>query len=687
MSDPISRVKLDFGKDNNFSNSNVSIGDLAGRDINKIYAAPFVPPIPLVSQPVADFIGREQERRDLGAVLLTGGRVVIRGIGGLGKTQLALRLAADVAADFPDGQLLIALRGSSPERLTAVPALHSVLWTLRGSTERLPDDEPSLVALYRATLGDKRLLVVVDDAPDSATAQMFVPPTWCALVVTSRQRITLDGYTSLDLAHLSPTQSRELLLQLAPRLEADPNTPDLLLRCANLPLALRIVGAVLRERDDLSTDRYLERLNDERRRMTALAHDNRDVYAILGTSDTLLAERDSTLADRWRMLHVCPAPFERAVIAALWDEQNDDTLDDALGELLRRSLLHYDSAAGRYSLHDLLRDIARQRCPADLALAAYKRHARYYCDLANEADNLYQQGGDDVLRGLALFDANEAHIVAGQAWAAGHAGAEDLRIHYALRSPSVLALRLHPRTRIIWLEAARTLAESLGDQYSEAITIGALGNAYGYLGEVETAIGYFDRCLTMMRTIGNQRGERGEGICLGNLGRAYEELGDIETAISYHEQQLVIARASGDPPEEARALGGLGNSYRNWGEVNIVMSYYQQQLVMVRAIGEPRGESHALVGLGLSHADLGDSKSAISCYEQSLEISWAIKDQQGEATACWHLGMLLETQGMYQQAAVLIQVCVDYLRELGHPDAEKYAAYLEQVWAKARREK
>ena len=796
-----SSASLSFGDGNNFSGSRVSTGDIAGRDVVKHYHAAAERPIPAVSPPVADFIGRDQERQELGAVLRAGGAAIIRGMGGLGKTQLALRLAADVNRDFPDGQLMIELRGGSPERRSPEDALRAALWSLRGPAERLPDDLPGLVALFRATLGGRRLLVLVDDAPDSASARHFVPPAPCALLVTSRERISLDVQTrTLNLAALSDEQSRDLLLHLARRLDGDPLLPDLLRRSANLPLALRIVGDTLRERPDLPAGRYLARLADETRRLGALKHEDRDVYAIIGFSDTLLAERAPALAERWRMLHVCPAPFDREVVAALWEEQDEDALDDAIGELLRRSLLDYDEATERYNLHDLLRDIARQRCPEPAAEAAHERHARYFARLLSKCGALYRKGGAAILRALALFDDNLPHIISGQAWAAEQANTGSTIIEYALGAAQLLNFRLHPRTQIEWTEAARVAAKAADDKIHEGMALGNLGLAYADLGDIKQAIGYYEQDLALARMLADQKGEgavlqnlglaymdlsnisrakeffekslelarttgdrRGEGISLGNLGNAYRRLGyfaeaiasyqlrislahelgdwrgeaialgslgiiysdlsNISQATKYYEQQLEMAKKLGDDRMKSAALGGLGIIYENSGEIDMAIRIYEEVLVLSRGLGDWRNESAALGNLGNIYMEKGELDKAIEFYddvllraqmigdryreckslgnlgtiylkmnqltrairyyEQHLEISRSIDDRGGEATISWNLGLILEAQGEYDRAAELMQLLVDYERELSHPAAEQRAAYVEEVRRKA----
>ncbi|HQN45349.1 MAG TPA: hypothetical protein PLA25_14525, partial [Anaerolineaceae bacterium] len=65
--------------------------------------------------------------------------------------------------------------------------------------------------------------------------------------------------------------------------------------------------------------------------------------------------------------------------------------------------------------------------------------------------------------------------------------------------------------------------------------------------------------------------------------------------------------------------------------------------------------------------------------EQQMTLARAIGDRQGEANACWNMGLLLEGQGELPRAVELMQICVDYERYIGHPNADKDAARVEQI--------
>jgi tetratricopeptide (TPR) repeat protein len=103
-------------------------------------------------------------------------------------------------------------------------------------------------------------------------------------------------------------------------------------------------------------------------------------------------------------------------------------------------------------------------------------------------------------------------------------------------------------------------------------------------------------------------------------------------------------------------------------------------LEIARELGERREEGTVQGNLGNAYAALGDVRKAITFYEQWLEIVRELGDRRGEAMGCWNLGLALEQRGDLARAADLMQVCVDYLVEIDHPDAEKRAARLEQLW-------
>src|SRR5262249_34984090 len=186
-----------------------------------------------------------------------------------------------------------------------------------------------------------------------------------------------------------------------------------------------------------------------------------------------------------------------------------ERVEDILELLIRRSLLEWDKATQRYSMHELVRAFAeaRQDDPKPVRL----RHAQYYLQVAEQAERMYRQRGEAMLAALALFDRERTQIDAAWAWARKEAGDPDvdvLLLAYVEATSSTGALRYHKRLeRIPQLEAAVAAAQRLGRRSDEGSLLGELGSEYLILGDVPRAISYHDQHLAIARDIGDQRAE------------------------------------------------------------------------------------------------------------------------------------------------------------------------------------
>jgi len=292
------------------------------------------------------------------------------------------------------------------------------------------------------------------------------------VVVTSRRKFGLRGGLLLDLNVLEPDAAVRLLRDLGVAGEED--LARLAAACGRLPLALRVAAAFLRNHPDWTLAEYLEAL--ERARLERLREEGEgDVAAVLGLSLERLEEERPELARRWRLLAVMPAPFDRAMAAAVW-ETDAAIARDSLSELVRWSLVAYDGDTGLYRLHDLLRELA-----GEPEAEVERRHAFWVLQQADEADDRFKRGD---LSGLARFDLLWPHLEV--AWARlRDADDEDARRwlrDFGWAFPHLLALRATPGQRIPYLRRGVAAARALGDKGAEGVLLGNLGNAYAALG-------------------------------------------------------------------------------------------------------------------------------------------------------------------------------------------------------------
>ncbi len=650
------------------------------------------PPNPrfTVPDPPPDFVGREEEIADLVAhieqgVLISG----ITGAAGIGKTALALVVAQRLADRFPDARLYVNLRGASDAPMSPEEAMRLLLRAFYPEGA-LPDRPQELLSLYRDAFRRHRALLLLDDARDAAQVRDLIPPRPSAAIITSRRTFTLAGLHRLDLRLLPSEDARRLLREVAPRLqgESDAQVDKLAQLCGYLPLALRVAAARLAEREDMSLVAFLQRLQDERRRLRELRHPedpDLDVEAAIALSYDML---DDTLQARFRRLAVFEAPFDVLAARAVWghcgEATDPDSLptvtlldeaeaDEALGALLRLHLLEYEQESDLYTLHDLVRLFAWQRLlkAPEEALAAVRAHAWHYLAVGAALNDMYKEGGEKVAMAVQRFAAIWSHLDA--AWRRllppepGQVGEglprppdADLWLN-ALPGRVIYVFDLHisPREKIPYLEATLAAARRLGDRRGEGADLGNLGLAYHALGDVKRAIDYYQQALTIAREIGDRRGE---GNRLGNLGRAYHALGDVKRAIDYYQQALAIAREIGDRRREGIRLGNLGLAYHALGDVKRAIDYYQQALDISREIGDRRNEGLWLGNLGRAYAEQDNPQQAIRLLNESLRIKQETHDYPGEAEAWQYLGYAYFRQSNIKQALELLQKSLKMLR-------------------------
>jgi len=601
-----------------------------GNNITQIIKPTVSQSVPRIQPPPQKFVGRVKDINEILSGFERGAVIAgVRGMGGVGKTALALVLAEKLAGRYPDGQILVDMKGTDKKPLSAAEAMAQVIRAYDPEFD-VPSNEGELAGKYFSILHGKKALLLLDNAVSREQVEPLLPPRSCALLVTTRKKFALPGLTEKDLDVLPFDDAKKLLLEICERI-AD-HAEELAEICGRLPIALRNAASILREKPNLSVANYIKRLGDAMERLEL-------VEASFSLSYDLLTPELQRL---WSLLAIFPADFDLAGAAAVW-EMEDTPTEDALGELIWWSLVDFSPSAtgegGRYRLHDLARDFAGSKLYDYRRETAKLRHARYYLNTLCKAEESIQQGNDFLAMGLMLFDIDWINIEAGQKWASENkfkcTEIAEMCNDFAWMG-NILNLRLHPFKYIEWLNEALTAVREINNKEAEGAHLGNLGLAYFHLGNPHKAIEYFEQALKISREIGD--GQLAI-YSLGNLGLAYSHLGDPNKSIEYTEQVLKISSEMEDWKAVANSLDNLGKFHSHLGNPHKAIEYYEQSLKISRSIGDLVGEIAHLGNLGLAYFHLGDPRKAIKYNEESLKISCSIGDLRGEGINLSNLGL------------------------------------------------
>lgn len=614
---------------------------------------------------LVEFAGRSFELAELMAARANSeNRVLsIQGLGGVGKTTLALKLAHQMTPHYPDAQLFLDLKGASPQPLSVADIRSHVIRAYMPAA-RLPENEAELGSLYNSVLKGKRALLLFDNAANTQQVASLIPPAGCLLIVTSRQHLSLSGMFASRLDTLPSAEAQELLRRLLPRI--GDKAGRLAELCGYLPLTMRLAASALTQNPDLGMEEYSKRLI----RWQTQEGARRAVDAVLRVSYEMLVPG---LRKLWRTLAVFPGAFDVNAAAAIW-KIHPERAANALERLMAYSLVDRNQATGRYRLHDLMILFAESSLNGQERAIARHHHAAHYQSLLHEADALYEQGGEFLKQGLDLVDLEWQNIQAAQTWAAtkfeSNRMACDLCNSFPDAGKYVLSLRQHPRERIRWSEAALAASKQMQRRKSVGKHLIALGDSYADLSELHHSIDCYQQALEIARETKNRRSE---ADALVGMGTAYYLGGDLAKAREYHEFALGIAHELDDHRAEANALGALGLTLYTAGDARQATDLLERQLHLARELGDRRNESNALGGLGLTHYALGDARMAIDLLNEQFRITREIGDRRGEAGALANLGYAWSNLKEHERAISDLEQSLTVAREIGDRRSEAKA--------------
>ncbi|MFD1828604.1 BTAD domain-containing putative transcriptional regulator [Streptomyces desertarenae] len=694
--------------------------------------ATFVRPAQLPAT-VPDFTGRSSFVAELGDQLATAeSRIMavsaVAGIGGVGKTTLAVHVAHAARDHFPDGQLYVDLQGAGPSPAEPEAVLGAFLRALGTPDQSVPDGVEERAALYRSLLAGRRILTLLDNARDAAQVRPLLPGTeGCAALITSRMRmVDLAGAHLVDLDVMSPEEAMTLFTKIvgAERVGAEREAAmDVVAACGFLPLAIRIAASRLAARRTWTVSVLARKLADERRRLDELQAGDQAVKA---TFELGYSQLEPEQARAFRLLGLADGPDISAhAAAALLDRAPEET-EDLLESLVDASLLE-SAAPGRYRYHDLVRLYARTCAERDehppserdaavsrlldfyLATAAgvfalerpgdrtavhlaptdrpglvFDGHTAALDWLFAEADCLLacveQSADGDTLRRAAdllvaakdLADSGThslryeraAASVCRAAQGAGDAWAEG-RARIMLTHAHTVAGRFGPADDNA--RRAMELAQATGDPVAGCYAPNDRGIIAIYQNRHRDGEVYLNQAIEAFRADGNRTGEA-SALC--NLSRIHLALGRTDSAIRLAEQGVAIYTDMRLTMRLANGRYALGVALTSAGRTRDALEQFDGALGLFRASRQPLWEGVTHLRMAEAHLAAHRPAQAATHAEQALALR-GIGGEWRRGTVLMVLGRALDALGQTDRARACWQDALGIFDSLGSPEAEE----------------
>ena len=658
---------------------------------------------------ITSLIGRDAEVSNLQAALRSHRLVTLTGVGGVGKTRLAVEVATQLADEFVDGVWIFELAAVADP--AAVPdAVAAVL----GITQQPGKSVSESVA--SALEGRSRLLVfdncehVVDSVADLVAAILAASVT-VTVLATSREGIGVADEQLWRVPSLDVGAAVELFVERAQSMVSDTladeatAVEDVCRRLDGIPLAIelaasRMASMTAAEVRDRLDDRFKLLVGSRRglERHQTLRHAVAWSYDLLDDAEKTVLERCSVFAGGFDLKSAC------AIAGS--DDIDEYAILDLLDALVRKSLLVADRSAGRtrFSMLETIRQFAEEQLVASgAATEARTAHARHFAGL--ETDILALWDSPRQREAYTWFTSELANLRTAFRWAADHG---DLDVAAAIATyAGFFAYLVENYEPIAWAEELIEPARAV--DHPRLTTLYAIASQCWMPGRIEAAVGYSEAAQRVLGSGGGDVPFDHEGL----LGSVYVVLGQPERWIEFCRTQLVrghdthifttatlvlaltiagsedeaisaatglidAAEATGNPHAISYALLAYGFAYRDSDPLR-ALDPMRRAMVIAQDSGTRANESYLAVSLARLEAEHGDPLAALDY------VTLAIRNNHdsGNATLMRSplaiLAAFLDRLGRYESAATIAGFALSPLTAAAFPEITTAITHLRDV--------
>ena len=519
----------------------------------------------------------------------------IHGMGGLGKTTLAITFSDQIAGHF-DHHLFLDMQGLSDKPVTGEEAMHHIV---RSFNPSFSGDGSLLAGAYRSIVNKTKVLLLLDNVSGEDQIQDFILPAGSVLIFTSRTKFSIPHSFSLNLPYMSEPEARELLLKITDRPTVE-EANHIIGLCGYLPNAIVKAGKSLREYPNLGTRRYIAELSQANARVGM-------IEATTSLSFNLL---DAPMRKYWSELSIFPGDFGLEGASRVL-ECDPEACEDVLFHLYKLSLVNvfvypstqFEQGETRFRLHDLDRVFASSKLKDKERRIVELRFAEYYTIVISNLNMWFASGGKDMLVALEAFDKEWKNIELAQALAKRYYKTNENAANYclalSLNGMRIMDTRFPQELLIDWSQTALRAARRQKDVVGEEKALSNLGTAMSNAGRLDESTPFLSRSIEMAHARGNPKGEI-ESI--GNLANVYRRKGDFQKALEYHTQAYEIAKDKGYLDVQSSELLNIGNVYSDLTEFDKAREHYSRAIDLARTIQDLNVEANGLYNTAASYA-------------------------------------------------------------------------------------
>jgi predicted ATPase/class 3 adenylate cyclase len=618
--------------------------------------------------------------------------LTLTGPGGIGKTRLALQVAADMLDDFADGVFFVNLAPIADVHLVAC-SIAQVLGVCEAGGQ-------PMLARLQGELRAKQLLLVLDNFEQIAPAAPLIAELVAAcahvkVLVTSRQVLHLRGekefpVSPLALPDLAQVSSAAALSQYAAVAlfiqRAQDLKPDFLItdetaaaiaaicrRLDGLPLAIELAAGWIKL---LPPPALLARLERRLPFLTGGAQDlparQQTLRATIAWSYDLLDAEAQRLFQRLAVfVGGCTLEAAEAVCggwgaAATPISQLPTPILNGVAALVDKSLLRHIEGTGgapRFVMLETIHEYALERLAEHGAIeSAQRQHASWYLALAQAAISALT--GPQQQEWLDRLEQEHSNLRAAIQWALDQREVE-MALHFCAALWKFWQFHSHFGAGGRWMDAVLAQSAAIRSQLRAQVLCGAGWLAFSE-GDAVKAQARFDESLALARELGDSSTA---AMALHGVGQIVELQGDYALARAHYQESLTLFRDLGNTEEIAWSLHHLGKLACEQGDNDRATALFQECLALFREVGHSWGIALALRHLGYIAYIRGDLAQATAQYQEALALLQDLGDKANSAVMLADLSQIASQQGDHARATALMLESLKLDQDLGDTEA------------------